>query len=162
MSKAAVDWKEQRRMQALELKYQHWKQSDIATALGVSKGAVSQWINLARTSGSAALWAQPHTGRPAELTLAQKRLLPDVLSHGAEAYGFQGEVWTCSRVAQVIEQEWQVCSHKSHVARLLKELDWTPQRPIERASQRDEAEIARWRTEVWPELKKKLSWSAVT
>src|SRR6267143_148175 len=101
MSTASVDWKELRRLQALELKCNQWKQVAIAEALGVTQGAVSQWMSLARLGGTPALRARPHTGRPAALTLAQKRLLPDLLSHGAEAYGFAGEVWTCSRVAQV-------------------------------------------------------------
>jgi len=38
----------------------------------------------------------------------------------------------------------------------LREVGWTPQLPIERAAQRDEERIAEWRSEVWPELKKKL------
>ncbi|MCA1553100.1 MAG: IS630 family transposase [Chloroflexi bacterium] len=37
---------------------------------------------------------------------------------------------------------------------MLKELDWTPQQPIERASQCDEAAIALWRTDIWPELQR--------
>ena len=45
------------------------------------------------------------------------------------------------RVAKVIEEEFGVSSHKSHVSRLLKELGWTPQMPIARAIQRDEQEI---------------------
>jgi len=54
----------------------------------------------------------------------------------------------------VIELEYGVTYHKSHVSRLLKELGWTPQQPIERAAQRDEAKIEHWRTAVWKELKK--------
>jgi hypothetical protein len=43
---------------------------------------------------------------------------------------------------------------------LVKRLDWTPQKPIERATQRDEAAIAAWRTETWPGLKKRPPASA--
>ena len=57
------------------------------------------------------------------------------------------------RVAKVIEEEFGVSYHKSHVSRLLKELGWTPQMPIARAIQRDEQEIERWRAEAWPRLK---------
>ena len=32
----------------------------------------------------------------------------------------------CARVAKVIEEEFGVSYHKSHVSRLLKELGWTP------------------------------------
>jgi len=153
------NWKEQRRLQALSLKHEGWKQKDIATALGVTKSAVSQWVAIADQAGEIGLQARPHSGRPPELTWAQKRLIPEFLSHGAEAYGFRGAVWTSLRVGKVIDWEFGVSYHKSHVARLLKDLNWTPQLPIERATQRDELAIAEWRSVVWKELKKKPSWS---
>jgi len=149
------DWKEQRRFHAVELKQQGWKQAEIAIAMKVSKGAVSQWVRKAERQGKEILCALPHKGRPPELTAEEKRKLPDFLSHGAESYGFRGSLWTCPRVRKVIEIEFDVTYHRSHVARLLKDLHWTPQQPIERASQRDEAEISRWRKEIWLEMKKK-------
>lgn len=149
------DWREARRWRALALKQKGWKQRRIAEGLGVSEGAVSQWLTTAREQGEQALQAHLRPGAPARLIQSQLRLVPDFLSHGAEAYGFRGEVWTCARVAKVIEQEFNVTYHKSHVSRLLKQLDWTPQKPVQRAIQRDEALIDSWRTEVWLELKKR-------
>lgn len=148
------NWKEKRRLHALKLEKQGWKQKDIAIALDVSKGAVSQWLKAGKTKGRSGLLAHPHTGRPPELTNEEKLLIPDFLSHGAESYGFQGEIWTCRRIRKVIEMEFGVSYHKSHVARLLKELKWTPQQPIERATQRDEEAIAHWRAQVWKDMKK--------
>lgn len=130
-------------------------QTEIAEALGVTEGAVSQWFRIFRDQDVKGLLARPHTGRPPELTPEQKNLIPDLLSHGAEAYGFRGEVWTNARVAKVIEWEWAVTYHPSHVARLLKELNWTPQLPIVRATQRDDEAIAQWQREQWPELQKR-------
>jgi transposase len=154
------NWKEARRVRAWELKQAGWRPQAIATALGVSKGAVSQWLGAVERQGVNALLARPHTGRPPELTAAQLLQLPDFLGHGAEAYGFRGEVWTCGRIASVIAQEFGVRYHKAHVSRLVKRLNWTPQKPIERATQRDEARIAAWRTETWPALKKRPPASA--
>ena len=85
----------------------------------------------------------------------RKQLIPEFLWHGAEAYGFRGEVWTCARIAVVIEEEFGVRYHRDHVGRLLKELQWTPQVPIRRAAQRDEQAILGWREEVWPELQRR-------
>ena len=150
-----TNWKEQRRFHALKLKKSGWKQSEIAIALKVSTGAVSQWLQKARAQGKQSLQILSPPGRPPELTESQKQLIPDLLSHGAEAYGFRGDVWTCRRVKKVIEWEFGVCYHRSHVARLLKELHWTPQQPIERATQRNEAEITRWRTCTWFEIQKR-------
>ena len=153
--RTSTEWKERRRLHAIELKGEGWKQREIAIALDVSEGAVSRWLKVSEVQGKESLCARPHPGRPPELSNLEKRQIPDLLSHGAEAYGFCGDVWTCLRVRKIIQREFGVSYHKSHVARLLKELNWTPQRPIERASQRDEIEITRWRQEIWLEMKKK-------
>ena len=50
-----ADWKEARRLRAWELVRQGWKQTDVAAALGVTRGAVSQWVSQARQGGVAAL-----------------------------------------------------------------------------------------------------------
>lgn len=149
------EWKELRRQRALALKRRGWKQQEIAEALAVTPVAVSKWVRLVRTQGEAALASRPHLGAAARLTEAQRSLIPELLSHGAEAYGFRGEVWTCARVAELIRREFSVSYHRAHVSRLLKALEWTPQKPAERAAQRDEAAIAEWRAERWPALKKK-------
>jgi transposase len=148
-------WKEARRKRAFELKQQGWKQRDIAEAFAVSPAAVSQWVAKVRKHGMEAWRAKPRPTGPIKLTDAQLRLIPELLSHSAEAYGFRGAVWTCARVAAVIREEFGVSYHKAHVSRLLKRLRWTPQMPIERAVQRDEAVIKQWRIHVWPELKKR-------
>jgi transposase len=140
-------------MRALDLARQGWKQRDIAVALDASEGAVSRWLAAARRGGPEALRSGP--GPSAKLTPEQFRLIPDLLWHGAEAYGFRGDVWTCERVAGVIAEEFGVSYSKSQVSRLLKRLGWTPQVPITRAIQRDEEAIGRWRVESWPALLEK-------
>ncbi len=146
------DWREWRRLRALQLKQQGWYQRDIAAALGAAEESVSRWLARAHRGGLAALRAHPAPGRPPKLSEAQKRLIPEFLWHGPEAYDFRGQVWTHARIARVIEDEFGVRYHKGHVGRLLQELCWTPQVPIRRAIQRDEEAIARWRDETWPEL----------
>lgn len=139
-------------MQALHLKQQGWYQRDIAEAMDVSEETVSRWLGRVRAGGAEALRTRPRAGPPPKLTPDQKCLIPEFLWHGAEAYGFRGDVWTCARIARVIAEEFGVRYHRGHVGRLLKELHWTPQVPIRRAIQRDEEAIRRWRDEVWPEF----------
>ena len=149
------DWREWRRLRALQLNQQGWSQRDIAEALDVSEETVSRWLARARAGGPEALLAHHAPGHPSKLSPAQRRLIPEFLWHGPEAYGFRGEVWTCARVAKVIEEEFGVAYHKHYVARLLKQLHWTPQVPIRRVLQRDEKAIKHWRDEVWPEMRKR-------
>jgi transposase len=149
------DWKEWRRMRAVELERAGWSQREIADALGVPDPAVSHWLAIAEGDGVEALRPHPAAGRVPRLTAAQKRLIPEFLWHGPEAYGFRGQVWACARIALVIEEEFGVRYHEDHVGRLLQELGWTPQIPIRRAIRRDEPAIRRWRTEIWPGLRER-------
>ena len=41
------------------------------------------------------------------------------------------------------------------LSELLRQLGWTPQRPVGRALERDEAAITEWKTKRWPAIKKK-------
>lgn len=142
-------------MRALELHHQGWSQRLIANALGATESAVSRWMAAARSGGREALASRTdRRGVAPKLTPEQVRLIPDFLWHGAEAYGFRGDVWTCGRVAGVIREEFDVSYSNGQVSRLLKRLGWTPQVPITRAIRRDEEAIARWRAESWPELKR--------
>ncbi len=149
------DWREGRRLRAWELKQQGWKQRHIADALGVSPGAVSQWVNRAKQGGVEALHRHPAPGRQPRLTTDQRAQLPSLLARGAEAFGFRGDVWTTARVATVIEREFGVRYHPAHVSRLLRAIGWSRQKPIRRASQRDEAAIQTWQAERQPEIEKK-------
>jgi transposase len=155
LSKEATDWREGRRLRAFELKQQGWSQQRIAEALGVSKGAVSQWMKRARDGGGAeALKRRPAPGARPPLSEEQRMKLPELLERGAEAHGFRGEVWTCERVARVIRKEFGVSYHPAHVSRLLKALRQSLQKPQRRANQRDEEAIEHWKEHRWPSLKK--------
>jgi transposase len=57
------------------------------------------------------------------LTAQQKAQLPELLAKGAESYGFRRDVWTASRVAEVIKRTFRVCYHRDHVGRLMREAD---------------------------------------
>jgi transposase len=155
-AKARLDWREGRRRRAWELKEAGWKQTEIAAALGVTSGAVSQWLTRARAEGvEEGLRSHPASGRPPKLTAEQRAQLPALLDRGAEAYGFRGQVWTCKRVGEVIRRTFGVTYNPSHVGRLLHRLGYSVQRPIERATQRDEAAVRGWWERRWPALKKK-------
>jgi transposase len=154
LSSQATDWREGRRLRAYELKQQGWKQTQIADALGVTEGAVSQWMRRAREEGVEGLRHKPPPGATPRLSKDERARLPELLAQGAQAHGFRGDVWTCERVARVIREEFGVSYHPAHVSRLLKALRQSLQKPQRRANQRDEEAIERWKEERWPSLKK--------
>jgi len=83
--------------------------------------------------------------------------LVELLKQGPERQGYETPLWTCWRVAHLIEKEFGVCYHAGHVWKLLRGLNWSVQRPSGRALERDEAAIRQWQEQRWPALKKKPS-----
>ena len=144
MKQSPHNWQAARRLQAWCLQQQGWSQRQIATALGVSEGAVSQWMTRARGEGPEALRHRPHPGAARRLSPQQLARLPELLQRGAEAYGFRGQVWTRSRIAAVIHLAFGISYHPRHVGRLCQVIRRSPQKPARRARQRDEAAIPRW------------------
>ncbi len=150
-----IDWGEGRRFRAWELAQQGWKQTDIAVALGVTQGAVSQWLTRARRTGQTALRRQPPPGRKPKLTPEQRSQIPALLARGPEAWRFRGNVWTRNRIAIVIHETFGVRYDPSQIGRIMRGLRWSPQKPVRRARQRCEDVIDRWRTTEASELKKR-------
>src|SRR5215218_11300134 len=135
----AKEWREERRLRAWALKAKGWSQRKIAEALGVTAGAVSQWMRRGREGGEEALRSRPRPGAAPKLTAEQRAQVPLLLARGAEAFGFRGDVWTAKRVATVIRREFGVRYHPNHVGKLLRAAGWSVQKPITRAGQRNEA-----------------------
>jgi transposase len=154
MNRSPTNRKEARRLPAWSLKPHGWSQRRIAEALGVSEGAVSQWMTRARDGGPTALHHRSPPGAARRLTGEQLARLPALLRRGPTTYGFRGDVWTRRRIAVVIRLEFGVTYHPTQVGRLCKAIRWSPQKPARRARQRDDAAITRWRDETWPALKR--------
>jgi transposase len=103
-----LDWREGRRRRAWERKPPGWKQTASAAALGVTPGAVSQWLKRGRERGMEALRRHPAPGRTPKLTADQVAPLPARFAGGPEAEGFRGQRWTGPRGAEVIRRTFGV------------------------------------------------------
>jgi len=153
-----TDWREGRRLRAWELHQQGWKQTHIAAALGVTQGAVSQWLTRGKTGSSEAVRRRTAPGAPPRLTPEQRGELRTLLTQSAEAFGFVGAVWTTKRIAVILHEHCGVHYHPAHVSRLVRALDQREQVPVTQATQRDAGAIQAWHDERWPALKKRRTW----
>jgi transposase len=121
---------------------QRYRQQAITDALGLTQGAVSQIIARARVSSVEALQDHKPQGARPRLTTDQKADSVTTLYQNAAVYGYQGDVWTCTRIAQLVEKEFGVHYHPDQIGSLLRQIGWGVHRPLVRATQRDEAAIA--------------------
>jgi putative transposase len=145
---------EERRLQAGRLLRKRWSEAEIARQLGVSRTAVSRWAQRMARGGWRQLRRRKRNGRPPKLGQEQLKLLRRHLKRGAKALGFRSDRWTLQRIQKVIEREFQVVYHPNYVARVLDKMGWSPQVPLPRAKERDEALIRAWLAKDWPRIKK--------
>jgi transposase len=145
---------ERRRRRAVALLQQGLSLREVARRVQASVSSVSRWRRAWTQGGEAALAPTPVPGCPRKLTDAQCTQLLHLLSKGARAYGFPNELWTLQRIAAVIQVEFRVRYHPSHVWKLLRRLGWSSQVPEPRPIQRNEQAIAQWKRTRWPALRK--------
>ena len=145
---------ERRRRRAIDLLREGHPPVEVARVVGVDRRSVRRWNAAFKKEGEEGIRAKPSPGRPPRLNREAKEDLVEALTEGPIASGFPTELWTCPRVAHLIEERFGIRYHPDHVCRLLHSLGWSPQKPQRRAEERDEAEIRRWVQKEWPEVKK--------
>ena len=155
LKQAPTDWREGRRLRAWELHQQGWKQKVIAAALGITQGAVSQWVKRGNEGGLTGLRRRTAPGSAPRLSGDQREQLRTALAKGARAVGFSGDVWTTTRSAAIITELFGSSYHPAHVSRIVRALGQSGHLPQPQASQRDAAAREAWHTERWPALKKR-------
>jgi putative transposase len=146
--------RERRRRQAARLLKQGLSEAEVARRVGVHRQSVNRWARQVAAGGLAALKRAPRTGGPPRLAAADVRRIEAGLKRGPEALGYRTSLWSAWRVADLIERTCGVRYSTVHAWRILRQLGWTPQRPVGRALERNEVAIARWKRERWPVVKK--------
>src|ERR1022692_2119778 len=153
---------EKRRFQAVQMLKRGLSQAEIARQLRVVRQTVARWVHDYRTEGKSALRKAGRAGRMPRLSEKQRQKLEKHLVAGPERLGYETPLWTCPRVAHLIEQEFDVRYHEGHVWKLLVGLGWSPQRPEGRARERNEEQIRQLKKKQWPALKKKRARKGVS
>ena len=146
---------EKRRFTAMRLVDHGLNQSETARRVKVARQTVARWVRERRERGSAGLHKAGRAGRKPRLGDPERKRLEERLLQGPEQLGYETPLWTCPRVADLIEREFGVRYHPGHVWKVLVGLGWTPQRPTGKARERNEQQIQTWRKKVWPRIKKK-------
>ena len=134
-----------------------WPQKRVAEALGVTEGAVSQWLR--KTKGlpeheqAEALQVKKSSGRPPAIGPGAGRALAALVERGPEAFGFAGDVWTANRVRVVARRELGLHVGVSTIKKFLHEAGFSVQKPEVTATQKNEKAVTGFRG-GWVNLKK--------
>jgi len=126
---------EARRRRAVKLLGEGWLIQDVAAAVGASRQSVSNWKKLAGSRGekSKALAAKPQHVPQCRLSRRQRAELVRLLRAGPRKVGFDSDLWTTKRVAELVEREFGVAYHPTHIGRMMHALGFSCQKPKRRS-----------------------------
>ena len=129
---------------------------DVVRTMGVSRTALFHWLALYRAGGWDALDAGKRGGRKPKLDAKAIEWLYRTLTNDQPTqWKFPFALWTLKLVANLIHQELGIRLSRWSISRLLRQLGLSPQRPLFRAQQQDADQVARWKAEVFPEIRRK-------
>ena len=135
---------------------------EVAEFLGVDPSTVRRWLAAFRARGDAGLLAGPVSGRPSKLTSTQEKIALRWLTDSPAHHGFETDLWTAARLAQLIAEEFGVGLNPRYLSTWLRQRGLTPQKPERVPRERDPEAIAAWLESDWPRIKKKPGGRAPT
>lgn len=131
--------------------------SSVVASFGFNRTTIYKWLAAASQAGIGlrALRSTPATGRPRSLTPRQEQqVFRWINGRDPRQYGLDFGLWTRSIVSSLIEEKYQIRLGMTAVGALLAKLGLTPQKPLQRAYQRDPEAIEKWRCERFPAIAK--------
>ena len=146
---------EEFRLLALRRVKEGEKPSAVVASLGMNRTSIYRWLKAAagRGRGERALASRPATGRPSKLTIKQQeQVFRWINGRDPRQYGLDFGLWTRQIAATLIEQKFGVKLGVTAVGRLLARWGLSPQKPLQRAYQRDPQAIERWQRETYPAI----------
>jgi transposase len=143
------------RLMAVERVRDGERPSSVISSFGFNRTTIYRWLDVASKPGAglSALCSRPATGRPRSLTPRQEQqVFRWVNGRDPRQYGLDFGLWTRSLVAELIERNFGIRLGVTAVGALLAKLGLTPQKPLQRAYQRDPAAIETWQREQFPAI----------
>ena len=129
-------------------------QAEIARQLGVSRATVSDWAKVVESQGIKGLKSKKARGVEAKLSQEQKQRLKKIIEQGALRHGFPTDRWTLERMRQVIQEKFEISYHPKYLSRLLKQLGFSPQKPMPQAIEQEKELVQAWLEKDWMRIKK--------
>lgn len=143
------------RLMAVERVREGETPSSVIASYGFCRTTIYKWLAAASKPGRGmkALHSRRATGRPRRLTSRQEQqVFRWVNGKDPRQYGLDFGLWTRSIVASLIERKFKIRLGLTAVGELLARLGLTPQKPLQRAYQRDPEAIEQWRRETFPAI----------
>ena len=143
------------RFMAVERVREGERASDVIASYGFNRTTIYKWVQAALRPGVGvkALRSTKATGRPRSLTPKQEsQVFRWVNGRDPRQYGLDFGLWTRAVVVELIEKKFGIQLGLTAVGELLAKQGLTPQKPLQRAYQRDPEAIEKWQRETFPAI----------
>jgi len=127
---------------------------DIAVAYGVNRKTVARWVTRFHKEGASGLQRKAGSGRRRKLEDLSEQGLLNIVLQGAEAFGYEADLWTVGRLRRVIADEFGVHVSKNTVWRRLRDAGLTYQKPEREYYEIDEEAREKWLREDVPKIRR--------
>jgi transposase len=94
-------------------------------------------------------------GRASKLSPTQRKTLSALIVKGPLTSGYATDLWTLSRLTEVVRKQYAVSYRPRSLWHLMHALGFSCQKPARKAKERNEKAIAGWAKEEWPALLKR-------
>jgi transposase len=146
--------REQIRQQAAQMFDDGMSGAQVAAALEISTKSAYAWRRAWTAGGDQALLSKGAPGPDPVLSEPLVQKLIAKLNDGPAAAGWdEDQRWTLARIRTLIGRMFHLTVSIATVSQILHRAGFTPQQPIQRAAERDEAAIEHWRRHQWPAVK---------
>ena len=145
---------ERRRLRAARLLQKGYSQSEVARRVAAHRQSVSHWAADLREKGLVGLKKAGRAGRKRRLSAQDVHKIERGLKRGPEILGYETGSWTTKRVAHLIKQKCGIAYHPSQAWRILRQLGWSRQRPMDRALELGEKNHRWWKQKPCQELRR--------
>lgn len=152
------------RQQAIRLREQGKRASEIASYLGVHRTTVSEWWRAYQQEGEAALHQQKRGNRLGEgrtLSPAEEEWIQQLMrEHFPDQLNIDSALWTRSAVQTLIAYECSVEMPIRTVGEYLKRWGYTPQKPLKRAYEQNPQAVKAWLETDYPAIEQRAATEA--
>lgn len=146
---------EKRRLQAAALFEAGHDRAKVARDLRVTWRSAHEWHRVWKEKGAVALKSTTKPGPAPKFSAEDMAMLEKELRRGPMAHGYETNLWTLPRVGRLIRENLEKKASPSEVWRLLRRMNWSPQKPSRKARERNEEKIKEWKDKQWPQIKAK-------
>jgi transposase len=132
------------------------RQTVAATTYGVSLRAVNKWMAIDKVGGLRALKPKRRgrrLGQGGRLRIAHaQRIRSLIVGKLPDQLKLPFYLWTRAAVASLIAREYRIAVSLTTVGRYLRAWGMSPQKPVRRAYERNDAAIAQWLSKEYPAI----------